>query len=219
MNGLRDHAPDRVLPGEDLASRARGLIQLLERNRLLVRGDLEDGVGRRVDDPLARPLVLLAQLLDDLGAGRSLVAEHAAAGLVHERVDHVVRKAVRIGGHRLRGHHPHQLPVAGRRVLPLRALDQPASDRRGTGLRRTALERLDVAEPERLEVREVEAPNDASDVSERVRALVAILGGVGKRARSHGIEHDYASPRHMAILGRPCGTSSDCWECSSSAPS
>ena len=96
----RDHAADGVLAGQDLARRLAGLVELLERDRLLVRGDLEDGVGRRVDDPLARPLVLLAELLDDLGPRGGPVAEDAAAGLVHERVDHVVREAVRVGRHR-----------------------------------------------------------------------------------------------------------------------
>ena len=75
-----DHAPHRVLAGEDLARLPAALVQLLERNRLLVRRDLEDGVGRRVDDPLARLLVLLAELLDDLRARGRLVAEHAARG-------------------------------------------------------------------------------------------------------------------------------------------
>src|SRR5579862_6879498 len=86
----RDHAADGVLAGEDLARDAAALVQLFEGDRLLVRGDLEDGVGGRVDDPLARLLMLLAELLDDLGAGGGLVAEDTAARAVHERVDDVV---------------------------------------------------------------------------------------------------------------------------------
>ena len=96
----RDHAADGVLAGQDLARDPAGLVELLERDRLLVRRDLEDRVGGRVDDPLAGALVLLAELLDDLRARRRLVAEHAAAGAVHERVDHVVREAVRVRRHR-----------------------------------------------------------------------------------------------------------------------
>ena len=74
-----DHAADRVLAGEDLARGAAGLVELLERDRLLVRRDLEDRVGGGVDDPLAGALMLLAELLDDLRARGGLVAEHAAA--------------------------------------------------------------------------------------------------------------------------------------------
>ena len=184
-------------------------VELLELNRLLVRGDLEDRVRRRVDDPLTSALVLLAQLLDDLRPGRRLVAEHAATGSVHERIDHVVRKAMRIRRHRLRRDNAHQLPVAGRRVLALRPLDQPTRHGRRAGLRRTALERRDVAEPERLEVRQVQPADGPGHVSERVRPFVAVFGGIRELTRSNGIEHDDARPRHAAILGWPWPTSLD----------
>ena len=97
-----DDAADGVLAGQDLARRATGVVELLERDRLLVRGDLEHRVGGRVDDPLAGLLVLLAELLDHLGPRRRLVAENAAAGAVHERIDHLVGEAVRIGRERRR---------------------------------------------------------------------------------------------------------------------
>src|SRR6266498_670402 len=76
----RDHASDGVLARQDLARDPRRLVQLLERNGLLVRSDLKDGVRRRVDDPLAGLLVLFSELLDDLRAGRRLVPEHTASG-------------------------------------------------------------------------------------------------------------------------------------------
>ena len=170
-----DHAADGVLAREDLARRAAAVVELLQRDRVLVRGDLEDRVRGRVDDPLPRPLVLLPQLLDDVRAGRGLVSQHAAGGLVHERVDHVVREAVRIGRKCLRGDDPHVLPVARRRVLPLRALEEPAGDCRCAWLRRASLERLDVAEAERLETRQVEPADGSGDVSERVRPFVPVL--------------------------------------------
>ena len=73
-----DDPPHRVLAGEDLARDLAGAVQLLERNRLLVSRDLEDRVGRGVDDPLPGALMLLTELLDDLRARRGLVAEDAA---------------------------------------------------------------------------------------------------------------------------------------------
>ena len=94
----------------------------------------------------------------------------------------------------------HQLPVPGGRVLALRALDEAARERGRAGLRRTALERLDVAEPERLEVRQVEAAHGAGDVPERVRPLVAVLVGVRQLARADGVEHDHAGAGHAAIV-------------------
>jgi hypothetical protein len=119
--------------------------------------------------------MLFAEFLDDLGAARRLVAEHAAAGSVHERVDHLVREPVRVCRHRGWSHDAHQLPVTGRRVLPFRPLDEPAGDRGRAGLRRAALEGSDVPEAERLERRQVEPADGAGDVAERVRALVAEL--------------------------------------------
>src|SRR5207247_510369 len=78
-----------------------------------------------VDDPLARSPMLLPELFDDLRPRRRLVAEHAPSGPVHERVDHLERKAVRVRGHCLGRDDPHQLPVTRRRVLAFRTLDEP----------------------------------------------------------------------------------------------
>ncbi len=90
--------------------------------------------------------------------------------------------------------------MARGRVLALRPLYEAAGDRRGPRLRRAALELLDVPEPERLEIREIEPAHRARDVSEGVGALVPIVPGVGQRSRADRIEHDHARPRHAAIL-------------------
>ncbi len=166
-----------------------------------MRRDLEDGIRGRVDDPLPGSLVLLPELLDDLGPRRRLVAEDAPARPVHERVDHVVRKALRVGGKRRRRDDAHQLPVPGRRVLSLRTLEQPAGDCRRARLRRAALEWLDVAQAERLEVGQVEPTDRPGDVAERVRALVAVRGGIRQRPGTDGVQHNHAGTRHRAILG------------------
>src|SRR6266540_2924529 len=52
---------------------------------------------------------------------------------------------------------------------------------------------------ERLQVGPVDG---LRDVRERVRPLVAVLVGIRKGTRPHGVEHDDASPRHGAILSR-----------------
>src|ERR671934_1470924 len=112
--------------------------------------------------------MLLAELLDDLRPRGRLVAENPAPGAVHEGVDHVVREALRVRRERRRRDDAHQLPMPGRRVLALRPLEQPPGDGRSARLRRAPLERLDVAEAERLEVRQIEATDGARDVAERV---------------------------------------------------
>ena len=53
------------------------LVEPLQPEMLLVRADLQDGIGGGVADRLAGPDVLLAELLDDVGAGGVLVAENA----------------------------------------------------------------------------------------------------------------------------------------------
>ena len=101
---------------------------------VLVRGDLEDGVGGGVDDPLARALVLLAEPLDDLGARGGDVADHAAPGGRGEGVEQLLREAVGVGRERALGDDAGQLPVADGRVLALRALEQAAGHRRRRGV-------------------------------------------------------------------------------------
>jgi hypothetical protein len=188
-----------MLAREDLAGDAAACVELLQRDRALVSRDLEDRVGRRVDDPLARALMLFAELLDDLRARRGLVADHASARAVHERVDHLVGEAVRVGRERARRDDAHQFPVARGRVLALRALEQPAGDRGRVRLRGAAFERLDVSETERLEVRQIEPADRVRDVSEGIRPLVAPVGGVGKLPRPDGVQHDHAGPRHSEL--------------------
>src|SRR5207244_12657013 len=109
-------------------------------------------VSRRVHVPLAGALGLLAELLDDVRPRRRPVAQYSATGSMHERIDHVVRKAVRVEGEWLRGDDAHQLPVARCRVLALRPLDEPACDRGSPGLWRATLERRALSVPGRCEV-------------------------------------------------------------------
>ena len=153
--------------------------------------------------------MLLTQLLDDLSPRRRLVPKDSAPGAVHERVDHVVRKPMRIGRQRLRSDDPHQLPVPRRGVLAFGAFGQPAGDGGRARLRRAPFERLDVAEAESLEIRKVEAADSLRNISKRVRALVPIVARVGQLSCADGVEDDHAGARHAAILGRPWRPSSD----------
>src|SRR5262249_33459322 len=152
----RYDAPDRVFAREDLSGGLTRGIQLIERHGVLVSGDLEHRVRRGVDDPLPRPLVLLPELLDDLRARGRLVAEDAPPGAVHERIDDVMGEPVRIRRKRLRRDDAHVLPVTRGRVLALRALEQASGDGGSARLWPAPLERLHIAEAERLEARQVE---------------------------------------------------------------
>ena len=56
---------------------AADLVEPLQPEMLFVRADLQDGIGGGVADRLAGADVLLAELLDHVGAGGVLVAEDA----------------------------------------------------------------------------------------------------------------------------------------------
>jgi hypothetical protein len=93
--------------------------------------------------------------------------------------------------------------VARRRVLPLRALEQPPGHCRRAGLRWATVQREDVAEAERLEIGQVEASDGAGDVAEGVRAFVPVLTRIWQLTSPDGVEHDDARPWHCgAILRR-----------------
>src|SRR2546430_4298367 len=91
-------------------------------------------------------------------------AEDPAPGSVHEGVDHLVRKAVRVGRERRRGEDAHELPVTGRRVLPLRALRETTGYRRRARLRWAPFEREHVSEPKRLEIGQIQPSHRDGDV-------------------------------------------------------
>ena len=192
----RDHAADGVLALHDLARDGAGGVELGGRALVDVRGDLQHRVGGRVDDQVAGLQVLLAEVVDHRGAAVGLVAEHAAAGAVDQLLDDLLGEAVGIGAQGDRRDRPHQLPVAGDRVLA-RALRVQAAVDDGIGRGRDADERQRGAEPERAHHRQVEPAADLGDVPERVRPGVAVVGGVGQLARTAGVEHDHeGAPVH-----------------------
>ena len=65
-------------------------------------------------------------------------------------------------------------------------------------MRRAALHRLDVPEPESLERGQVETADGTGDVGESVGPLVAELCSVRQFARSDGVKDDDARSRHGA---------------------
>jgi hypothetical protein len=144
--------------------------------------------------------VLLAVVLDRVGAAVRLVEQDPAAGRVDQLIEDLVGEAVGVGPQRHRRDDPHQLPVAGDRVLAGAERVQAAvEDGRLGG--RDALERQDRAEPEAPEHRQVEAAGRLRDVAERVGAGVAVLRGVGQLARPACIQDD---DEGAAVHARDC---------------
>jgi hypothetical protein len=192
----RDDAPDGVLADADLGACDRAdAVELLDRDDVLVRRDLEHRVRARVHDRLACGDVLVAELLDDDRPRRCEVAQPAVAGLARERVHDLDRKAIRIDGERVRQSHPHHLPVARGGVLAGRGLQVPAPRRRRTIGRGDAEDVCDVAQSEGAEIGHVETAICIGGVGQRVGALVTIGRCVRQGAGAHRVEHQDDRPR------------------------
>ena len=99
------------------------LIKALKAKGLLMRRNLQHAVSRGIDNRLAAPHMLLAQLLDNLRAAGMTFAQHARQlALFDERSHQLLRKAVRhiweiapVEGDR----HAADFPVTAQRVLAL----------------------------------------------------------------------------------------------------
>jgi hypothetical protein len=186
----RDDAADPVGVAQP-PRRGADRVQLGNRDHVLVRGDLEDRIRRRVQDHVARVDVLGPELLDDLGATCRNVPEHSPPGRARERLDQFEWEAgVREGRERLRQHDAHHLPVPGRGVLAARSLAHASHGGAGLGRSRNAGYTGHSAVSGCLECREVETADGGSDVAHRVGSRVAILVGIRGCPAAARVEDD-----------------------------
>ncbi len=202
----------------ELSGDLADLVEPLQPEMLLVRADLEDGILRGVADRLARADVLLAELLDDVGAGGMLVAQNAGElRLRDQRVGEVLRK----GRNRVweiapfeRDRQAGKLPMAGLRVLALGDLARIGPDRlrlfdpldARRMLSRRGLGGAAKAEPvHHRNFQRTGAPAlhiglpgraGGGDVAERVGARIAELVGVLSAADPDGIHDQEHRARH-----------------------
>ena len=99
------------------------IIQPFQAEALLVAGDLQHAVRRRIDDGLAGAHMLLAQLFDDLRTAGQLFPQHPGqVSFLYNSIHQLLRETVGLVGkiapfkiHR----HTGDLPVAAEGVLPL----------------------------------------------------------------------------------------------------
>src|SRR5215210_2190587 len=105
-----DH--DLTLADEHLVGLFGSLIQLVEWDYAGVSGDLEDGVGRGVEDPGPCLLLLGAKLLNYLGPRGWPVPKDPAPRRVLEATQYFFRETFRIGGERVFEHEAHHLPMS-----------------------------------------------------------------------------------------------------------
>ena len=79
VEGPCDDTAHSVLPPEDAAGGLADAVELGHRHDGLVRGDLENAVGRRIDDGVSGLQVFLAEFVQDGCAAGRFVADDAGA--------------------------------------------------------------------------------------------------------------------------------------------
>ena len=215
----RDH-PSDVQRIDQLADRFAKVIEPLQSEMGLVRGDLEHRVRGGVADRLSRPDVLFAEFGDDLGARSMLVAQYArnaallddGRGEVRGKGRDRLRKISPVEGDRQAG----DLPVPRRRILAARHLVGRAeeagdiadialfagcqfgcreqSERAHHGqLQRTASQAVAIA---------VAARAGFQYMAERVRTGVAETLRIGSATDTEGIKDKEESARHRGCSGQ-----------------
>ena len=198
-NGRAMTRPTACSPRMISRAAAHGGVELRLRHHVDVRGDLQHGVGRRVDDQVAGAQVLARR-------SRRSPSVPSRAGCRARRAPVASRSA----RSRRPGSRPGRCAARTGVTTPISSqwpvivsLPGPSGRRRpwSDGVRggRAARERQRRAEAEPLQHRQVQAARGLGDVAERVGARVAVVGGVRQLARAAGVEDDdEGAPSHGA---------------------
>ncbi|MNC22616.1 hypothetical protein D3C75_706210 [compost metagenome] len=173
------------LPGD-----LTGLVQLLQRNNLLMGGDLEYAVRRRVYNPGAGLHMLLTQLVQNFRAGRRFITEDAPAGAPGEFLQQFRREAVRVGVERSGNPQAHNLPMACHGVFAYGLLRHFAVIGPGLVHRCNSAERCDIAQSQLRQMRHLEALGMLRDVAQCMGARIPEGRGVRQFADTDAVQHD-----------------------------
>ena len=92
------------------------IVEPVDPDHLLVRGDLENGIGGGVENRFAGANVLGAQLRKNRGAALRVVADELHSGVALDGAHQVVGKALE-GGEWFFENNTRDFPMAGSRVL------------------------------------------------------------------------------------------------------
>ena len=189
QEGAGNDAAHAILALEHLAGDLAVTVQLVHRHQLFVGGHLEHAVGTGVDDEGVFLHGLLAVVLQHLGAGIGLIAEHLVAGFFLKLVDELCGETLREGGQRLRAHHTGDLPVADGGVLAHALLLQAGKGTLGGGALLPCRHAVNVEQAQLLQVGAVEV-GVLGNRAQGVGARVAKGGGVRLRANAKAVEND-----------------------------
>ena len=167
------------------------MIQRIQTEFIDIHRNLEHTICGSIDDRFAGRFMLIAEHFNDLCAGRRIVAEtfHADGFLVclHE----VLRETVWIGLKRYIGRQTRYFPMPGGRVLALGSFRAFADIRlRIINCQIMKGNLRHVAPANAQQIRHVYPPTMLPNVSERVRARVAVFRRVRHRADAETVCYD-----------------------------
>ncbi len=182
-----DDAGAGMFADEDLAGGAAVFIQQFRRDDALVRGDLEDAVRGGIDDEVAGLHVLLAEFLDDLGAGGDAVAKNAAARGFTEGLQNFFGEAVRISRHGIRADDAADFPMTDGGIFPGGEFLQTGNGTGGFLRGLITHHAFNIAEADGLHHGQFEAGDALRDVAKGVRIMIAKSGGIRRGAASDAV--------------------------------
>jgi hypothetical protein len=173
-------------------------VQLVDRNYVFVRGNLEYAVARRVHDRLSRPYVFFAQFLDDLSPRRRLVANGLAPYLSLKRIDDFRWESLLVHRKRLVQPNSRHFPMTRGGVFPrrfCRAFSIGGEWLFHCGQMR---ERRNVPQAQLHQVWQAQGAR-LRNVAERTSPYVSVLIRIGQLANADAVQHhpNHAiKPRH-----------------------
>ena len=171
-----------------------------------MRGNLEDAIGRGVNNRRASAHVLGSEFLDDLGAGGGAIPNRAAAGLLLEFGHDLRGKSVGKQREGLGEMYAHHLPMSGGCIFSRRSESAPTECGAGCRIGWKTGERLDVSQAETAHIGKSHG-SLACDVAQRVTAGVAVCGGVGHLTDTYAVEYDPDdSAEHFSTVARDSET-------------
>ena len=194
---LADEGPGNDAPhfiGADADFAARNVadtVQLFQRNDVVVSGNLEYAVCRRIDDRLLRAEMVRPEALDDFRAGSDFIADIAVPCLGSKQLHQFFREPVRKGWKRVVYRISHEFPMAARRILPGRNFFHEAVC--ADDLRRNAVNMSDLSQAKTAQVRHGQR-HGRVDMAVRIGPGVAEFGRIRRIASSYAVHYDDDNP-------------------------
>src|SRR2546423_2971983 len=166
-------------------------IQLGEWNRFFICRNLENRIGRGVNDPAACATLFFGKPIDYIGPAANHVTDDGSSGRSRESVEQITGKSVWVRRERLRQMHPSYLPVTGGAVFSRRRRTHASPRAGGVTTRLHPFKRLDLAETKSLQSRQLEPAARPREVAQRIAAGVAVRGRIRSLADTYAVEDDY----------------------------